>query len=62
MAEQKAKQGRIDSYYSYKTVNDKGDVTVNIDAFVGDQSPEDASKALLGALKGISSPAEDQVQ
>lgn len=60
--EPKAKQGRIDSHYSYKTINDEGVATVEANVVVRDQSPESASKALIGAMEGIASPAREQVE
>lgn len=60
--EQPAKEGRIDSYYSYKTVNSEGVVTIEANIVVRDQSFESASVALMGALEGLVAPAKMQVK
>lgn len=59
---EKALLGRINSQYSYKTVNDQGVVTIEANIVVRDQSFEQASTALLGVMKGIAGPAEAQVK
>lgn len=61
MADQAAKKGRIDSYYSFKSVNDEGMATIEASVIVRDQSFESASSALLNGLSGISQPAKDQI-
>lgn len=60
-SETPAKKGRIDSYYTFKTINEEGIASIEASVIVRDQSPAGASQALLGALDGISSPAKDQL-